>query len=220
MLRDTEYTIIDIATTAIPGAAEYIEEPSAPANYKDPQKIADYIAEAKAKAIDKCALDADLGALTALGIGGRTNYDVMLCRNEADERIALETLALITESATLITFNGSAFDLPFLVRRAFYLGVELHIDLDRYRSPHIDLYDKLTNHGRVSGHSLGFYAKRLGWTDLTKPLSGAEEARVPETGRWAELEQSVIHDLTATRRLAAWMRVIPQPTEKVREAVA
>jgi hypothetical protein len=45
-----------------------------------------------------------------------------------------------------------------------------------------------------------------------KPLSGAEEAQVHESGRWADLELSVRHDLTATKRLAEWLGVIQAAT--------
>lgn len=220
MFKPSEYLIVDIATTAIAGADAYVEEPSAPSNYRDEAKIAAYIAEAKAKAIDKCALDADLGRVTAIGVGGYDFMSIELCRDEDAERVQLEWLAEEIRAKSIVTFNGSKFDLPFLVRRALYLGVDLQIDLDRYRSPHVDLYEILTNRGQFGGHSLGFYVKRMGWTDLTKVLSGAEEARVPETGQWLELQQSVAHDLIATRRMATWMRLIPEPVRETREAVA
>jgi hypothetical protein len=50
--------------------------------------------------------------------------------------------------------------------------------------------------------------RRLGWTDLLKPLTGAEEAQVPQTGRWDELRASLAHDVDATVRLARWLGVI------------
>jgi hypothetical protein len=56
--------------------------------------------------------------------------------------------------------------------------------------------------------SLGFFVKRLGWSDLLKPLSGAAESNVFATGDWAGLEASLRHDLTATYRLAKWLGVI------------
>lgn len=214
----SRYLICDIATTAIDGAAEYLEVPSAPANYKDPVKIAAYIEEKQAENLTKIALDPDLGRITAIGVSDDGLTEVMLCKDEAAERKALLALKMLiwpSESdhpTQLIGFNALRFDWPFLLRRALYLGVRLNINLDRYRTPHVDLFDRLTHHGLVTGHALAWYAKRLGWRDLVKPLSGAEEAQVPASGKWDELELSVKHDLEATRRMAEWMGVL-QPSK-------
>ena len=92
------------------------------------------------------------------------------------------------------------------MRRCAYLNLDVPaINLDRYRTPHVDLFDKLSYHGAIQAHSLGWYVKRQGWTDLVKPLSGAEEAQVPATGQWYDLRASVQHDVTATMRLANWL---------------
>ncbi len=214
------YLILDIATAPIDGAEGFLEEPSAPANYKDPEKIAAYIEKAKADALAKSALDPDLGRISAIGVWAVANNDaptVWRCEEEVDELISLGALAQLLDQtrasySTLIGFNALKFDWPFLIRRAQYLGVHLPLELDRYKSTHIDLYDRLTMRGLCGAHSLGFYIKRLGWTDLVKPLSGAEEALAPSQGKWDELEASVIHDLTATKRLAEWMGVL-QPEQ-------
>jgi hypothetical protein len=99
------------------------------------------------------------------------------------------------------------------MRRGLYHGVSITIDVDRYRTRHVDLLELLTQRGVLPSHSLGFYVRRLGWADLVKPLSGAEEARVLQTGRWAELEASLHHDLTATKRLGQWMGVLPRTAQ-------
>ena len=51
MLRETRTIILDIATSSLPNAAEFIDVDSiqAPSNWKDPAKIDAYKAEAKAK---------------------------------------------------------------------------------------------------------------------------------------------------------------------------
>ncbi len=213
------YLILDIATCPIEGAEGFLEEPSAPANYKDPEKIAAYIVEKKADALAKAALDPDLGCISAIGLWAMdgSGPQVIRCQDDDDERDALVLLARNLDAtrvtySTLIGFNALKFDWPFLIRRAQYLGVHLPLELDRYKSTHIDLYDRLTMKGLCGAHSLGFYIKRLGWTDLVKPLSGAEEALAPSQGKWEELEASVIHDLTATKRLAEWMGVL-QPEQ-------
>jgi DNA polymerase elongation subunit (family B) len=202
--------IIDISTAPIDGVESYIEEPSAPSNYKDEAKIAAYVLQRKAELCAKAALEPDLGRITGIGLTNGTAAPMFyLCHDEAEETKALRELALIVgDRDTLIGFNSMRFDWPMLVRRARYLGVELDIDISRYRSPHIDLLDKLTNHGQLTSRSLGFYVKRLGWTDLVKPLTGEEEAIVPLTGRWDELADSLRHDVEAIRRLANWLGVL------------
>lgn len=230
--------ILDIATAPLENAADYIttDDISAPSNYKDPAAIARYVDGEKAKRLEKAALDPDTCRITAVGWQTDAGSGVRLCHDAEEEQDVLEYLVetLADEpdtrvgryasppppSTQLVTFNGFKFDLPVLMRRCAYLGLPVpDLNLDRYRSPHVDLYDRLTFRGAITGHSLGWYVKRLGWTDLVKPLTGAEEAQVPQTGRWDDLAASVRHDLTATYRLAQWLRVVPGATVAVPEPI-
>lgn len=217
--------VLDVATAPIADVADYLDGDDLipPSNYKDLDKIADWIAKAKARALEMAACDFDLCRITAIGVhlsGFDVQSDPDICRDEDDERAALANyLPLLTSAETqIVTFGGFAFDLPVILRRCMHLGLPVpNLNLDRYRTPHVDLYERLTLNGKVKAHALGWYVKRLGWTDLVKPLSGAEESRVPETGRWDKLAASVWHDLIATRRLGEWMGVIPPEVEDVSE---
>lgn len=214
---------LDIATCPIDRAAEFIEEPAAPEHYKDPVKIADFIRNKKAKLLADAALDPDLGRIAMIGYQLPSEpIRILRCDTEDLERDALLYLAGTYLDATssqyrsLVGFNSLEFDWPFMVRRAAYLDVPLTLPLDRYRcGSHVDLMQVLSHKGLSSAHSLGFYVKRLGWTDLRKPLSGAEEAMAPAAGRWDELQESVLHDVTATVRLAAWLGVTSRDLELV-----
>lgn len=216
------YLILDIATTAIDGADQFLEPVSAPSNYKDEAKIAAYCAEKAAEQLSKIALDPDCGRISAIGYQEDDMAEpvVLTCENESQEAAALRLLfpnwdQPAQDRTVLIGYNALKFDWPFVMRRALYLGVpNVFINLDRYRTPHIDLFDRLTHHGAITGHSLTWYAKRLGWTDLVKPLSGAEEAKAPADGKWDELRASVRHDVIATKRLAEWMHILT-PSEAV-----
>ena len=205
------YLILDLASTAIDGAADFIQEPSAPANYKNAEAISGYVREKKAELLKNAALDIDLGRITAIGtwFEGQDPF-CTLCKDDGQERATLIMLLTnITRDTVLISYNGFKFDWPLLMRRCLYLGLKPpSINLDRYRSPHLDLWNLLSYNGAVPAHSLTWYAKRLGWTDLVKPLSGAEEATAAQEGKWAELEQAVLHDLHATQRLGAWMGLL------------
>jgi len=206
------YLILDLATAALPDAKRYLEGTvRAPSNYKDEAKIAAYIEEAKAERLNAAALDVDLARITALGFAiGPTVIDVRVCRDEQDERLLIEDVAaLLSPMPTVVTFGGHNFDLPLVMRRARYLGVLFPVlNLDRFKSPHIDLCELMSDRNVNRRRSLQFYVKRMGWDDLTKILSGAEEAQVPTSGRWDDLEASIRHDVTATYRLAKWCGVI------------
>jgi hypothetical protein len=214
-----KYLIVDIATTPLELAQDFIEDNDAPGNYTKPESIAAWKAKDRQKQIEEAAIDPDLGRISAIGYmavstkGGAAGEPAIPCHlDEDDERATLaylaETFLNPSDGWTLIGFNSLRFDWPFMVRRAQYLGVDLDISIDTYKTRHIDLYDRLTNHGKLSGHSLGFYVKRHGWNDLSKPLSGGEEAKAPQKGLWAELEASVRHDVIATHRLAQWLKVL------------
>lgn len=213
----TNYVVIDVATAPIPDAAIHLEgSVKPPANYKDEAKIADYIREKEAERLAMAATDVDLARITGIGLGGTEveTPGAWLCRTEDDERSVLGMVAVLVRKANLVTYGGFNFDLPLLMRRARYLDVEFPtLNLDRYRSPHIDLCEVLSDRNPQRKRPLGFYVKRLGWP-LVKPLSGQEEARVHETGEWDRLAESLSHDLQATQKLAEWCGLVVPVAER------
>ncbi len=216
------FLVLDLASCGIDGVETFVDcdDISAPENYKDPLKIAAYIANERAKRIERAGLDIDLARITAIGYAhGEEPPTVMVCKTEADERASLifvlEELgyggSVYEDKPNIVTFGGLRFDLPLLLRRCGYLGLPVpHISLDKYRSPHLDVWNALSFNGVIAAHALTWYAKRLGWGDLVKPLSGAEESRAAVEGKWDELAASVRHDILATRRLAQFFRLMPR----------
>lgn len=86
----------DIETRASPAALARLPEPEAPANYKDPAKIAAYVAEKKAQIAAQAALDPDTGFVSSLafsfGEGADTHVHILVphpgdaeCAREADD---------------------------------------------------------------------------------------------------------------------------------------
>lgn len=219
----TNYLVLDVATSALPNAAEYLDGTvKAPANYKDEAKIADYIREKEAERLHMAACDVDLSRVIGFGLldpgNAHDGGDVVVAENDPEEteRLVLREILgpSIRRGFALVTFGGFNFDLPMLTRRARYLGVPFPaINIDRFKSPHLDLCELLSDRNPQRRRSLQFYVKRMGWTDITKPLSGADEARVPETGLWGELAESIRHDITATYRLACWLGLIEPVTQ-------
>jgi|SRR5580765_3872660 len=206
------WLIIDVSSAPLPDAALYLEGAKAPKNYVDPEKIADFVAKATEERLESAALDLDLARIT--GIGTLTSEDsapnVHVGGDAIDERAMLAHAAIMLSKADkIITYAGHNFDLPMMMRRALYLDMAFpQINLDRYRSPHTDLCELLSDRNPARRRSLKFFAKRLGWMDIHKTLDGAEEAQVPVTGRWEDLEASLRHDVMATHRLAQWVKAI------------
>lgn len=207
--RNARRLVFDIETAPIPNAAEYVEEPSAPANYKDPEKIAAYIADAKANAIGKCALDPDLARIVA--IGWRLEFEgdvrVALCQTIGQEYDALQRFWNdVREYVGLVGFHCLSFDLPVLLRRSLYLNVAApDIALDKYRHPRVtDLQQVLSFNGTHKYHSLAFYAKRFGFdTDVPDAIDGASIPALVEAGDWDAVKAHVTADVTRTAMLAA-----------------
>ena len=147
------HLILDLETCAIDGADQFIDPPDAPSNYKNPDAIANYQKEAKAKLIDRASLDLDLARVACLGISiPSTQTTLVKSFKNADEEVAglawLFTELAADRNTVIVTFNGRTFDLPLLQRRAWYLGLPpFKPNLDRYRSPHLDLYEALTLQG-------------------------------------------------------------------------
>lgn len=208
------YLVIDLATAPLDNAADFLEEPAAPKNYKKPEAIAAYIEQARARQLADCALDPMLGRITRIGMLSLPS-DGTLCitygYTEDEERAGLRDLAAVLrqDAPRLVSYNGLAFDFPYLIQRGRFLDVPIDINLDRYRTPHIDLMEVLTHRGRLRSRTLQWWVTRLGWTDLDKPLRGAEEATADAEGRGDELTASVGVDVDATYRLARWAGVLP-----------
>lgn len=219
------YAVIDIETTAIDTAADYIEPASAPANYKDEAKIAAYVKDATAEKVQKAGLDPDLNRIVCIGwrFHDSTHVGAVSCRSEEAEANALGYFWGQVRNCGLITFNGRRFDLPVLIRRSMYLGVKhAPVNMDRYRSPHIDLFEKLTFGGAITAHSLKFYAKRLG-LELKDEITGKDIAALVKAGTeaadeaardacWHAIEMHCKSDVNLTFQLAERMGVLESVT--------
>lgn len=242
------WMILDLSTAPMHGAGAFIDPPEdrkAPDNYKDPQKIADWQRAAFERDVRMCGADLDLAQITGAAFWTlETGLKIgVTYGDEMAEQKILGTLARVLreQQPAIITYNGLTFDLPMLVRRCAYLGVDLpYINMDRYRTDHVDVYERLTLHGKVRARSLEWYVRRLGF-DLVKPLSGEEEARVIEVANrppgddedgadrgglgaqdpiWKALKESLRHDVLAIARVATAFGIgefpaepgVPEPT--------
>lgn len=119
----------------------------------------------------------------------------------------------------IISFNGRAFDGPFLMHRSMILDVPVGRDLvpNRYHDSHLDLMDRLSCYGATRDrYSLDFWCRRLG---IPSPkdggVNGADVERLWREGKLADLCRYNFGDLRATAALlekyaAAFGNLLPK----------
>jgi len=178
----------DIETEVNPDAVYFIQVPTAPANYKDPDKIAAYIAEKQAELINTAALDADYGRIISISVCTLSRPEIgVLCSprdplhpavNEAtSETVVIEAFWNEYNACDGIScgYNIIGFDLPYLMRRSFALGIKVPIIpfMAKYRTePTIDLMGILYNWGPAKG--LKWVCKRYGIDNPLPDLDGSQ----------------------------------------------
>jgi uncharacterized protein YprB with RNaseH-like and TPR domain len=202
------YIIVDVETIPHPDAHQWADPVRAARNLKDPAKIEADLKEKAEKQADEFGLDPDTNRIVALGVHvvGRSEPEVFLAKDEFEEREAILRpfwdLYRSLRDVRLVTFNGFKFDLPVLMRRSMYLDVpHPTLNIDRYRSEHIDLWQRLSYNGAISARSLKFYARRMGFTTLDK-VDGSQIAQLVKDEKWSEVHDHCLSDIGLTHALA------------------
>jgi DNA polymerase elongation subunit (family B) len=200
--------IYDIETGALPEAEllTVMPEFEAPTNYKDPSKVEAAIAEKRAAWMERAALSAVTGRILAIGVkpvGG--DVDVI----SGDEAVMLRTFWALAKEAKaerrlLIGFNTTGFDLPFMVRRSWKLGVRiplslLNVDNRPNKGVFVDILEAWQCGDRQERVSLNTLAKYLGVG--AKNGSGADFAKLWQTER-SIAEAYLRNDLALTEAVA------------------
>jgi hypothetical protein len=168
----------DIETEVNPDAVDFIQVPSAPSNYKDPDKIAAYIAEKKAESLNTAALDADYGKIISISMTEDINAGITTIDLTTGKEVALINYFWERYAACKgisCGYNIIGFDLPYLMRRSFALGIKVPIVpfMAKYRTePTIDLMGILYNWGPAKG--LKWVCKRYGIDNPLPDLDGSQ----------------------------------------------
>jgi 3'-5' exonuclease len=195
--------VLDLETFALAEADQYLEPVSAPANYKDPEKMRAYCDDRRAELLKKCALDVDL--CTVVVVGYQLESETVPTVWTAEQLTEAHLLSLAWQriaDRAVVGFNLLTFDLPVLIRRSQYLGIPIpDINLDRYRTPHIDLIEKLTFNGKLKMRSLDFWCRRFG-IDVADSYSGEDVDALVKAGNWTAVADHCRADVTRTRDLA------------------
>lgn len=106
----------------------------------------------------------------------------------------------------IITFNGRAFDAPFIILRSAILKIKPTKDLmpNRYSSAsHIDLFDQLTFFGAVRRKfNLHMWCTAFGIpSPKAEGVTGHEVKDLFKEGRYIEIARYCLRDLYATKEL-------------------
>jgi uncharacterized protein YprB with RNaseH-like and TPR domain len=175
-----------------------------------PAEIEASIKERTAARDAELGLDPDCNMIAAVGyfvVGNKEPFCDVTFGEEKIEGDALEHLwwefNKNPHDTRFVSFYGRSFDLPVLMRRSMYLGIKHpELNLDRWKSPHIDVWDKLTYGGALrKARSLAFYGKRMGFSTLDK-VDGKDVAKLAKSGDWEAIKQHCLSDVGLTHALA------------------
>jgi predicted PolB exonuclease-like 3'-5' exonuclease len=176
-------TVIDIETIPNVDVVGLLPEPTPDARLKDGVKIAADIEKKKADQRDGMGLDPNFARICVIGHAERvegkivTGDDWLKEATDDAERALLKSFWRRMSGVTQVaTFNGAGFDIPFIMRRSWVLGVKPtklfetvpwkcimpmsnHIDIrlvlsmgDTHARGNLDLYGKLKlGRGKTEG---------------------------------------------------------------------
>ncbi len=131
-------------------------------------------------------------------------YQVVPCADEKE--ILTRFWDLAGKYDQLITFNGHAFDCPFMMIRSAILKVKPTVNLMGYRygdKPHLDVYDKLTNYGAVRfKRSLHLWCQAFGIeSPKDKGITGHDVGIFFKDKRCREIALYCVGDIKSTATL-------------------
>ena len=206
--------IFDIETTGLPeGELAALLPAFDPAevktgNIKDPEKVAAKIAEAEANHrrdfFERAALDALTGRVLVIGLVEEGLIRVIEHQDEAALLTAFWELCQgeMGRINRMVGFNTHLFDLPFLIRRSWKLGIAVPMGIRRGRfwaEEMVDIRNEWQLGDRMARGSLDTIAKHLGVGQ--KNGDGKEFGKLWATDREAAIAY-LNNDLTLTALIA------------------
>ncbi len=165
------------------------------------------------------ALRPEFGHVICIGMGhdGRGRGDLetkaLTARAVEDERRILEAFWDVVRSGRdwrFVTYNGLAFDLPYLVRRSIYAGVPPSAVLPlRPYAPdsHFDVMRVLSNWERTDAVRLDIVAELLGLRKWPPGMEGSQVLGLWRAGRVDEIEAYCLGDVRLAYEI--FLRVEP-----------
>jgi hypothetical protein len=210
-MTDHHLVVIDIETAPLVDVDDYLETVNPPANYKDQAKIDAYCQEARHKQVETAALDPDLCRLVAFAyeVPGENRCHSCLMTNNAQEVVALDAFWASFPAQVFVGFGILDFDLPVLLRRSLYLGINApKLELGKYRHPRvIDIKSVLSHDGLLKWRSKDFYCKRFG-INVDDPMTGADVGAAIERGDYEAVRQHCVADVKKELLLARRIGIV------------
>ena len=200
--------VFDIETGPRPEAdiIDLAPEFKAPGNYKDKEKIAAAIEEQRQEWLSRAALSAVTGRVLAVGWWQEGETTIIAEDDEAETlRKAWQAIEDAARDRRIVVgFNSNRFDLPFMTRRSWALGVPVPSGVYGARGyvngqAFVDLMDEWACGDRQATIKLDTLAKFLGCG--AKNGSGAEFAGLWETDR-AKALAYLENDMAITAKVA------------------
>lgn len=169
LMKDTNYTVVDIETGILPDAQRNLFRPEFEANrtLKDPEKIKADLATKETRFQEEAALSALTGRILCVGCWtDRKGVFVIESEDESDVITATMDLLQSTIQAgdRVVGHYLKQFDLPFLCQRAWRLGVYVPQCLRRSKWWADEIVDlaEIWNTGTTNRISLDHLSKALG----------------------------------------------------------
>jgi uncharacterized protein YprB with RNaseH-like and TPR domain len=165
------------------------------------------------------ALRPEFGHVICIGMGhdgrgrGELETKAFTARAVEDERHLLEAFWDVVRSGRdwrFVTYNGLAFDLPYLIRRSVYLGVPASAGLPlRPYAPdsHFDVMRILSNWERADAVRLDVVAELLGLRKSPPGMEGSQVLGLWRAGRVDEIEAYCLGDVRLAYEI--FLRVEP-----------
>ena len=156
------------------------------------------------------ALRPEFGHVICIGMGhdgrgrGELETKVLTAQRIEEERPILEAFWEVVRAGRdwrFVTFNGLAFDVPFLVRRSIYLGVPPTAGLPTRPfalDSHFDVMRVLSNWERSDAVRLEIVAELLGLAKSPAGMEGSQVLGLWRAGRIAEIETYCLGDVRLT----------------------
>lgn len=190
--KDT-IVILDIETIPNTSLVDMLPEPEANRTLKDPEKIANDIASKKAAQVAGMALSPLWGRVAIVGMLVNDKPVQFVIGDEQDDmsekKLLVEFFDAVNQvdNYNFVTYNGKAFDVPFMWKRAAFLRVQLEFFknlvplsqlVKRYTTaPHCDMMEVLAEGYNqflkldVAGRAiLGFGKEKPNFADMAEGL--------------------------------------------------
>jgi DNA polymerase elongation subunit (family B) len=175
---------------------DYLAAPDAPEFGAPRERIQRYM-----------ALRPEFGHVVCIGMGhdargrGELETKALTAREVGDERRILEAFWDVVKARRdwcFITYNGLAFDVPFLLRRSVYLGVAPTTGLPLRPfalDSHFDVMRVLSNWERTDSVRLEIVAELLGLSKSPAGMDGSQVLGLWRAGRVEEIEAYCLGDV-------------------------